>query len=119
MKRSHHMAAEKRNRATIVDEDVVVAQKAAAYCVLHFPALWTAGMPKWEPAARRWVVPIVIRYPTGDERTLGEMAYDGRAFSALTPREEMARLAREFEQDPAFQRRWHEQFPTSVPPRTS
>jgi hypothetical protein len=100
-------------------EDSVVAQKAAVYCVLHFPTLWTARLPRWDAAARRWVVPVVVRYPTGDEGELGDLAFDGHSFTLLTTHEEMARRARAIEQDPAFQHRWHEQFPSAVPPGTA
>jgi hypothetical protein len=130
MKRSKPVAEKLRNAGPMANgpvsaelpeagDDLIVAQKAAAYCLLHFPTLWTAGLPKWETASQQWVIPIVLRYPTGDERKLGSMTFDGQTFTPTTKRHEMARRARELEQDPAFQRRWHEQFPTAVPPRTA
>jgi hypothetical protein len=106
-------------RVNHADEAMAVAQRAAAYCVLHFPTLWTAGIPRRETSAAKWVIPIVVRYPTGDELELGKVSFDGTEFAPLTPREEMVRLAQGLEQDPAFQRRWHEQFPSAAHPRTT
>ncbi|MFL5340511.1 MAG: hypothetical protein ACJ8F7_10205 [Gemmataceae bacterium] len=130
MKRTNRLTAESAKSATHdrangvpqtpiepIDEDVQVALKAAAFCVRHFPTLWTAGLP--HRAGGQWIVPIFVRYPTGDERRLGEMTFDGTTFTPVTPREEMARLARELEEDPDFLRRWNEQFSTAVPSRTA
>lgn len=131
MKRSERSSAKRSRRSGQADfngrggatpqagEELTVAQKAAAYCVLHFPTLWTAGLPHWEPAKRRWIVPVVVRYPTGDECELGELAFDRREFTLLTSRDKMAARARTIEEDPTFRDRWHEKFPTAIPPRTT
>jgi hypothetical protein len=72
-----------------------------------------------EAEEQRWTVPVLLRYPTGHEAELGQLAFDGKEFAPLTERTVMDERARGLAEDPAFQRAWDEQFGPAVPPRTS
>ena len=104
---------------TVEAEDIRVARKAAIYCLFHYPSLWTAGLPRWNDAEQRWTIPVILRYPTGHEAELGQLAFDGKEFTPLTERPVMDERARTLSEDPAFQRAWHEQFGPPVSPRKS
>lgn len=78
-------------------EQVLVWEKAAAFCVRNLPTLWTAGEPRREPgSAIRWLVPIVLRYLDGQEGKLGEMVFDEQRqeFTVLTDRGTLVERAR-------------------------
>jgi hypothetical protein len=69
--------------------------KATAFCAWNLPTLWTAGERRQE-SERRWVVPIILRYPDGHEGKLGEMTFDAhrQEFTLLTDRAALAERAR-------------------------
>jgi hypothetical protein len=85
--RSARSIARARGGRTLSPEQEQVWEKAAAFCVRHFPTLWTAGEPR-QDGQNRWFVPIVLRYPGGYEGTLGEMTWDEQRqdFVLLTDR---------------------------------
>jgi hypothetical protein len=89
----------------INEEEGQVIQKAAAFCVRHFPTLWTAGVPMLESSGkssagrsspRRWIIPVILRYDTGAEGEVGSLAYHAQAdlFTVLTDRSLMSQRAR-------------------------
>src|SRR5947209_7088419 len=66
----------RKRQPEITDEQWDIARKAASYCVLHFPTLWTAGVPKAftdDAGPTRWVIPVVLRYPTGHAGEIGRL----------------------------------------------
>jgi hypothetical protein len=95
---------------TVEAEDISVARKAAVYCLFHYPSLWTAGPPRWNGVEQRWTIPVFLRYPTGHEAELGQLAFDGKEFTPLTERAVTEKRAQTLAEDPAFQRAWYEQF---------
>ncbi len=82
----------KRKRAMPSYRAGDMARRAAAeYCLLHYPTLYTAGIP--QPAsgrpAGRWIVPIVVTHPIhGVVGTVGELTFDlrGQKVVEQTPR---------------------------------
>jgi hypothetical protein len=70
-------------------------EKAAAFCAWNLPTLWTADEPRQE-TDRRWIVPIILRYPGGHEGKLGEMAFDEerQEFTLLGDKAALAERAR-------------------------
>lgn len=89
---------------------IEVARQGAIYCVLHFPTLWTATVPSWDQERSRWIIPVVLNFPTGHGGEIGKLAYDGKDFELLTDRATMTARARDLEANPEFQRHWDERF---------
>lgn len=92
--------------AELTDEQPKIVEKAAAFCVRHFPTLWTAGWPIIESGSSsgpdkssgcRWIVPVLLRYDAGVEGGVGSLAYDPETdtFTLLTDRATMSQRARE------------------------
>jgi hypothetical protein len=71
-----------------------VARRAAAYCRMNFPSRWEAGRPARDPDCPRWLIPVVLRLPSGAEVELGQLAFDGETLRLLTPRQAMVDRAR-------------------------
>lgn len=105
-RREHRPPEEER----LAHEDRIT-QKAAVYCLLHFPHLWTAGNARRDAAAAGqacWIVPVVLRYPTGFGGEIGLLSYDEAKdeFTVLTDREAMRERARALAEDPEGKRQW-------------
>src|SRR5881227_1492805 len=71
--------AKKRALGKAQSNAAEIARLAAAeYCLLHYPTLYTAGLPR-RGLAGSWHVPIVISHPTrGIVGTVGELTVDAR-----------------------------------------
>jgi hypothetical protein len=53
---------------------------AAEHCLLNYPTLYTAGLPRQGPRPSIWTVPIVIVRPEGEVvGTVGELIIDTQA----------------------------------------
>jgi hypothetical protein len=70
-----------------------------------------------EGRARRWIVTVHLRYPTGFEGEIGELLYDGAEFTFLTPPEVRRQRARKIADDPEGIRQWNECQASALPPR--
>ncbi len=106
-----------RGKHATSDQDSICA-KAATYCLMHFPTLWTVGTARKTATDKHsWIITVVLRYPTGHEGELGELLFDGKNFTPLTARPLMDERARKIAADPALKRAWNEYRGPSVPPR--
>jgi hypothetical protein len=103
-----------RNGPPEDDELLAVARRAAVFCLDHFPTLWTAGLPV-EQARGGWIIPVVIRFPTGHEAELGQLSFDGATFERLTSLELMSERAREAAASPELWKQWYERHSPAVP----
>lgn len=57
---------------------------------------------------RVWIITVTLRHTTGFEGYIGELLYDGKEFTFITPPEVRAERARRIDADPEGIRRWHE-----------
>ena len=71
---------------------------------------------KGEDGARRWIVAVHLRYPTGFEGYLGDLLYDGERITELTDLELMWERARQIAADPERDRKWNEYQASTLPP---
>lgn len=96
-----------KRRRKLTEEQQAIVQKAAAFCVRHFPTLWTAGWPRREEdtSSHHWIIPVVLRYDPEVEGEVGSLAYnpDTDTFTVLTERTVMSQRAREVAQSLLFQ----------------
>jgi len=63
----------------------------------------------------RWVIAFVLRYPLGHEGYVGDLLYDGKEFTFLTPPEVIEQRVKEIAADPERQRQW-DAYRASTPP---
>jgi hypothetical protein len=71
---------------------------------------------EWEGGARRWIITVHLRYPTGFEGEIGELLYDGAEFTFLTPPEVRRQRAQKVADDPEGIRQWNEFRASALPP---
>src|SRR5688500_5223901 len=80
LRRSRTKATKPQRKPVINREEEEICKKAAIYCLLNFPMLWTVGgikEEKGEDGSRRWIIAVYLRYPTGHEGYVGDLLYDG------------------------------------------
>jgi hypothetical protein len=105
----------------ITDEEELILRRAQMYLLFEAkrPMLWTvAGIreEKGDDGARRWIIAVHLRYPTGFEGYLGDLLYDGARFTELTDLERMQERARQIAADPEGIRQWNEYRASTLPP---
>ncbi len=112
--RTKAVESKRRTRKSEINpEEEEILKKAQIYLLFEAgrPMLRTvAGIreEKGEDGARRWIIAINLRYPTGFEGYLGDLLYDGTRFTELTDRELMRERARRIAADPEGKRQWNE-----------
>lgn len=110
----------RRTTQSFNQEAEEILRKAATYCVLTFPTLWTVGgikELKTKNGSRQWIIAVYLRYPTGHEGYLGDLLFDGEQFRQLTDRDVMRERARQIEADPALKREWNEYRASTISAR--
>ena len=103
----------RRSRKSEISEEEQILQRAQMYLLFEAkrPMLWTvAGIKeqRGEDGARRWVIAVHLRYPTGFEGYLGDLIYDGARFTEVTELDVMRERARRIAADPEGIRQWNE-----------
>jgi hypothetical protein len=63
-----------------------------------------------------WVISVTLRYDKGDEGYVGNLLYDGEAFTFLTDPSVMDERVRRIAEDPDRLRRWNEYRATTLHP---
>ena len=58
--------------------------------------------------SRRWIITVTLRYPTGHEGYVGDLLFDGKGFSFITPLEVRKERIKKIAADPAGIRQWNE-----------
>jgi hypothetical protein len=66
--------------------------------------------------SRQWIVTVTLRYPTGHEGYVGDLLYDGKEFSFLTPLEVREERMRKIATDPERLRKWNDYRASTLPP---
>lgn len=111
----------RKKEPEINDEEEQILRQAQIYLLLEAkrPMLWTvAGIreEKADDGARRWIIAVHLRYPTGFEGYLGDLVYDGARVTELTDLELMRERARQIAADPEGIRQWNEYRASTLPP---
>jgi hypothetical protein len=55
-----------------------------------------------------WIITVTLRYTTGHEGYIGDLLYDGKDFTFLTPPEVRKQRARQIAADPKRMHKWNE-----------
>ncbi|HVA50283.1 MAG TPA: hypothetical protein VNH11_28270 [Pirellulales bacterium] len=110
--RARKTAARKKIPPVDLEEEAIL-KRAQIYLLFEAkrPMLWTvAGIreEKSDDGCRRWIVAVNLRYPTGFEGYLGDLAVDGERITELTDLKTMQERARQIAADPEGKRQWDE-----------
>ena len=118
-KRTKSAKAAVNNTPRVEKQKASIHMRATAYCFRHFPTLWTIGKIRWEKHGRKqqWRIAVVLRYPTGYEKELGELLFDGKDFAVVTPRSLMNQRAQKIADDPTLHQEWNDYRGSSLPAR--
>jgi hypothetical protein len=115
-------AAESRGRRPkpgAIGEEENILRESTKYLIRKVGGLLVATGLREEQhqGSRRWIITVTLRDPTGHEGYVGDLLYDGKAFSVLTPNEVMNHRARQIEADPEGIRAWNEYRTSPLPTR--
>lgn len=99
-----------------------ILRKAQVYLLFEAnrPMLWTVAGIRDECAddgAKRWIIAVHLRYPTGFEGYLGDLCFDGERFTELTDEHTMRQRAEQIAADPELIRQWNEYRASTLSPR--
>lgn len=85
-------------------------RKATIHLIMHVGGLLVATGLREEKfhGARRWIIEVTLRYPTGHEGYVGELEYDGKEFRILTPASTWRQRIKKIAADPEGIRLWNE-----------
>ncbi len=106
----------RRHKPVIVDEEEVMHEeeeilRAATIHLIrkHGGLLVATGLREARiKRSRVWIITVTLRYPTGHEGYVGDLLYDGKDFTFLTPPEVVTQRVRQIDADPALEREWDE-----------
>jgi len=102
--------ARRTKKPELSDEAEKILRDALRYLVFkHGHLLVPAGIREdRDGGAQRWIITVHLRYPTGFEGEIGELLYDGREFTFLTPPDVRQERAQRIADDPEGIRQWNE-----------
>jgi hypothetical protein len=111
-------AARRSRTPRINEEEAEILREALKYLVFkHGHLLVPTGIrEEQEQGSRRLIITVTLRYPTGFEGEIGDLLYDGRAFTFRTPPEVRKERARKIAEDPEAIRQWNEYQASTLPP---
>jgi hypothetical protein len=103
-------ATPRKQQLQALSEADRILQKALIYLVRKHGMFLVATDLKEEnvDGSRRWVITVTLRYPTGHEGFVGDLLYDGKEFSFLTPAEVRRERINKIAADPERTRKWNE-----------
>jgi hypothetical protein len=110
-KHTRTAAVEARPKMTRTpDDEEQILQAATVHLVRKHGGLLVATGLREEQGQgpRRWIITVTLRYPTGHEGYIGDLLYDGKDFSFLTPEDVRKERARQIAADPEGIRQWNE-----------
>ena len=112
----------RKRKPEIKEEEEQILKKAQIYLLFEAkrPMFWTvAGIreERGDDSTRRWIIAVHLRYPTGHEGYLGDLAYDGTKIAELTDLALMQERAKKIADDPERERKWHDYQASTLQPR--
>jgi hypothetical protein len=93
--------------------------RAATICLMRKVAglLVATGLrAEQKEGSRRWIITVTLRYPTGHEGYVGDLLFDGKGFSYITPLEVRRERIKRIAADPAGIRQWNEYRASTLRP---
>jgi hypothetical protein len=101
----------------ISDEEEQILRQATIHLIHKHGGLFVATRIREESSSpRTWVISVTLRYPTGHEGYVGDLLYDGKEFTFLTPPEVRTERVRKIAEDPERERRWNEYRASTLQP---
>lgn len=106
-----------RNRPEVNTEKEQILRAATIHLIMKHGGLLvaTALREERDGGARRWVITVTLRYPTGHEGYVGDLLYDGKEFTFLTPAGVIDERVRQIGEDPERMRKWNEYRSSALP----
>jgi hypothetical protein len=88
-----------RKKSKSADEEESILRAATIHLIRHVGGLFvaTALRPDRDQESRRWIITVNLRYPNGYEGFVGDLLYDGDAFTMLTNQSVMDERVRQIE----------------------
>jgi hypothetical protein len=101
----------------VIDEEEWILREATKYLVFnHGMFLVATGLCKSRMKGEKvWIITVTLRYTTGHEGTIGDLLFDGKNFTFLTPPELRKERARQIAADPERMRKWNEFRASTLP----
>jgi hypothetical protein len=110
----------RRSRSSkIHDEEERILREATQHLIRKHGGLFVATRLRKEPGEGipRWIITVTLRYPTGHEGDVGDLLYDGHAFTFLTDPSLIDERVRQIAADPEHMRKWNEYRDSTLPAR--
>ena len=103
-------APKRRPRSSLPAEQERILRAATIYLIRKVGGLLVAtGLrAEGDKGARRWIITVTLRYPTGFEGYVGDLRYDGKEFCFITPPEVRRERINKIAADPEGIREWNE-----------
>ncbi len=101
----------RRGKPAVIDEEERLLRKATEHLICkHGMFLVATGLRETRiKGFQVWIIAVTLRYTTGHEGYIGDLLYDGEAFTFLTPPEVRKDRTRTIAGDPERIRKWNEQ----------
>jgi hypothetical protein len=110
-------AARRSRRAKINEEEERILREATKHLIRHHGGLFvaTALRKQQDEGDPRWIITVTLRYPTGHEGYVGDLSYNGHAFTFLTEESRIEERVRLIAADPEHLRQWNESRDPTLP----
>lgn len=101
-----------------IDKEERILRAATIYLMRKVAGLLVATELREEQKEgfRRWIITVTLRYPTGHEGYVGDLLFDGKGFSFITPLEVRKERIKKIAADPAGIRQWNEHRASTLRP---
>jgi hypothetical protein len=101
-----------------LDEEERILREATGYLITkHGMFLVATGLREVRiKGFRVWIITVTLRYGFGDEGYIGDLLYDGEAFTFLTEQSVMDDRARKIAENPERIRQWNEYRASTLHP---
>jgi hypothetical protein len=102
----------------VVNKEEQILRAATIYLMRKVAGLLVATGLREEQkeGSRRWIITVTLRYPTGHEGYVGDLLFDGKEFSFITPLEVRKERIKKLAADPAGIRQWNEYRASTLRP---
>jgi hypothetical protein len=114
------VAGARRSRSSeIDDEEEKILREATQHLIRRHGGLFVATWIRKEvgEATPRWIITVTLRYPTGHEGDVGELLYDGHAFTFLTDPSLIDDRVRRIAADSEHMHKWNAYRVSTLPAR--
>ena len=102
--------ARRSRRTEVHEEEERILREATKHLIRHHGGLFvaTALRKEQDEGVPRWIITVTLRYPTGHEGYVGDLLYNGHAFTFLTEEARIDERVRQIAANPEHSRQWNE-----------